>query len=437
YQAETGVAAYLSQLNVGAIPWGEIDPIKALPWVEGETKLQLSDSQKQAIATVLQHKVAIITGGPGVGKTTIVNSIIKIIHAKKLSIALCAPTGRAAKRLMETTGLPAKTIHRLLEFDPRKFAFKHDQDNHLPLDVLVIDEASMLDITLLHHLLKAIPVHAALLFVGDVDQLPSVGSGSVLADLITSKAVTCVHLTDIFRQAAGSEIVVNAHRINAGQMPLQDNAQGSDFYTLYVDEPEEIHDKLLHLVSQRIPQRFDFDPVTDIQVLTPMNRAGLGSRALNEALQQRLNPSQGPTVARFGWTFAVGDKVIQNINNYDKEVYNGDMGVITDINLQESELTISFGGQIVNYQFNELDEIGLAYAITIHKSQGSEFPVVVIPLASQHYMMLARNLLYTGVTRGKKLVILVAQKKAVAMAVDNNRQVIRLTKLAQRLNLRG
>jgi len=434
YRAESGAAKHLLRLRSGSIPWGNVELDEVIPWVEGQTGLKLSPSQAEALATVLQNKLSIITGGPGVGKTTLVNSVLKIVRAEGLAVALAAPTGRAAKRLSETTGQTAKTIHRLLVFDPKNFGFKHNQDNPLPIDVLVVDEVSMLDVVLLYHLLKALPQHVALIFVGDVDQLPSVGSGAVLADLLRSSVIASVRLTEIFRQVANSRIIVNAHRINNGQMPLMNVAnEESDFYTLYVDSSEEILDKLLHLVTTRIPKRFNCHPITDIQVLTPMHRGGLGSRSLNVALQKLLNGEAAPKIMRYGTTFAPGDKVIQNVNNYDKDVFNGDIGSITQINSEQSTLKIVFDNRIVEYDFNEMDELSLAYAISIHKSQGSEFPIIVMPLSTQHYMLLARNLLYTGLTRGKKLVILVAQKRAVGIAVNNNKEANRLTKLAERL----
>lgn len=432
YQAETVSAQRLQKICQGAAPWGTIDCDKAIPWVEEKTHLQLSDSQRNAIQTVLQNKVSIITGGPGVGKTTIVNSLLKIILAKRFSIALCAPTGRAAKRLSETTGQTAKTIHRLLDYNPKTHTFKHNQDLPLPIDVLVVDESSMIDILLLSQLLKAVPNHAAIIFVGDIDQLPSVGAGAVLSDLIRSGVISTVRLTEIFRQAESSKIIVNAHRINCGQMPMP-NDESSDFYTIYADTPEAIHKTLIELVEKRIPNHYHCNPVADIQVLTPMNRGGLGSRALNADLQKQLNASAEPKVTRFGTTFAPGDKVIQMVNNYDKEVFNGDIGFITQVNSEDRLVQIRFDQRQVDYDFNELDEINLAYAISIHKSQGSEFPIVIMPLSTQHYTLLARNLLYTGVTRGKKLVILVGQKKAIGMAVKNNKEASRLTKLAQRL----
>ncbi|MGZ8929433.1 MAG: SF1B family DNA helicase RecD2, partial [Methylosarcina sp.] len=434
YRAETGCASNLLRLRQGALPWGEIDTAKAIPWVEEKTSLTLSESQKTAVDQVLRSKVSVITGGPGVGKTTLVNSLLKILRAKRLNIGLCAPTGRAAKRLTESTGIEAKTVHRLLEFDPQAFAFKHNEENPLDVDVLVIDEASMMDVALMNQLLKAVPSRAALLIVGDVDQLPSVGPGAVLADIIASGQIPTVRLTEIFRQAATSQIIVNAHKINQGQMPqAESGGEASDFYCIHADTPEDVFAKLIHVVTERIPKRLGFHPVNDIQVLTPMNRGGLGARSLNVELQARLNGESEPKITKYGSTYAPGDKVIQNINNYDKEVFNGDIGTVQKIDLEESLLQIQFDDRLVEYEFNELDEISLAYATSIHKSQGSEYPVVVIPLAMQHYMLLERNLLYTGVTRGKKLVVIVAQPKALAMAVRTQRSHKRLTNLVTRL----
>ncbi len=435
YRAEVGCANHLLRLNQGQPPWGTIDAHKAIPWVEEKTGLILSASQRAAIELMLRHKVAVITGGPGVGKTTLVNSILKILKAKQIQIALCAPTGRAAKRLSESTGLEAKTVHRLLEFDPAIFAFKHNEEFPLELDCLVIDESSMMDVTLMNQLLKAMPSKAALLIVGDVDQLPSVGPGAVLADIIDSGKIATVRLTEIFRQASTSKIITNSHRINQGLLPITTHAQGlSDFYCVYAETPEEIFSKLIQVVLERIPQRFNLHPVHDIQVLAPMNRGGLGARSLNIELQQRLNGSSEPKVIRYGSIYAPGDKVIQQINNYDKEVFNGDIGIVLSVDIEESLLQIQFDERIVDYDFNELDEISLAYAISIHKAQGSEYPAVVIPLAMQHYMLLERNLLYTGVTRGKQLVVMIAQPKALAMAVKNQRSQRRVTNLISRLN---
>lgn len=435
HRAEIGCAVHLNRLNQGDAPWGVIDADKAIPWVEEQTGMSLSQSQAAAVRLVLQHKVSVITGGPGVGKTTLVNSLLKILKAKRVRIGLCAPTGRAAKRLTESTGMEAKTVHRLLEFDPTQFAFKHNDENPLDLDCLVIDESSMMDVVLMNQLLKAIPTEAAVLIVGDVDQLPSVGPGSVLADIIDSGQIATVRLTEIFRQASTSKIITNAHRINHGQMPLVDKTEAlSDFYCLYAETPEEIFAKLMQVVLERIPQRFQFHPVNDVQILTPMNRGGLGARSLNIELQARLNGHSEPKITRFGNTYAPGDKVIQRINNYDKEVFNGDIGVIKSIDLEESQVKILFDDREVDYEFSDLDEITLAYATSVHKSQGSEYPVVVIPMAMQHFMLLERNLLYTGVTRGKQLVVVIAQPKALAMAIKNQQSQRRITHLSARLN---
>lgn len=435
FRAESGCSTHLRRLLAGQPPWGEIQSEKAIPWVEEKTGLQLSTSQKEAVQAVLAHKVTVMTGGPGVGKTTIINSILKILATKRIEICLCAPTGLAAKRLAESTGREAKTVHRLLDFDPSLFAFRHNEENPLNTQLLVIDEASMMDVALMNQLLKAIPNQAALLIVGDVDQLPSVGPGAVLSDIIDSGQIPTVRLTEIFRQANTSQIIINAHRINQGRFPEAQPAKGlTDFYCIPAETPEEIFSKLIQVVAERIPQRFNLHPVHDIQVLTPMNRGGLGARSLNVELQERLNGRSEPKVTRYGSTYAAGDKVIQRVNNYDKDVFNGDIGIIDRVDLEESLLTIQFDERTVDYEFNELDEIALAYATSIHKSQGSEYPAVVIPLAMQHYMLLERNLLYTGATRGKQLVVLVAQNKALAMAVKNHRSHRRLTNLVMRLN---
>lgn len=435
YNAETGVANHIKRLQSTSLPWGKIDPEKAIPWSEEYTKLRLSDSQKEAVIKVLNNKMMVITGGPGVGKTTIVNTILKIVRAKRIHVSLCAPTGRAAKRLSETVGLSAKTIHRLLEFQPKNFAFRYNSENPLATDMVIVDEVSMLDIVLMNHLIKAIPTHAALLMVGDVDQLPSVGPGALLSDIIKSNQIPVVFLTKIFRQAANSSIIVNAHRVNQGQMPYKNDLEKlSDFYVIPAKTAEEIHDKVLHLVSKRIPERFGVSPL-DIQVLTPMNRGGIGTRALNIALQKILNSKAEPKITRFGSTFAPGDKIIQNINNYDKDVFNGDIGNIDSVNFEEKTLKVNYDGRLVEYDFNELDEVALAYAVSIHKSQGSEYPAIVIPLATQHYMMLVRNLIYTGITRGKKLVIIVCQSKALGIAINNVKPISRLTNLQAKLQI--
>jgi exodeoxyribonuclease V alpha subunit len=355
-----------------------------------------------------------------VGKTTIVNAILRILVAKGMNLLLCAPTGRAAKRMTEATGFEAKTIHRLLEVDPKAGGFKRGSDNPLDCDLLVVDEMSMVDVMLMQALMKAIPDNAALLIVGDIDQLPSVGPGQVLADIIASGSVPVVRLTEVFRQAAQSKIITSAHQINRGAIPDLSKPEGeSDFYFVQADDPESAVPRIVDLVKTRIPQRFGLDPIRDIQVLCPMNRGGVGARSLNIELQAALNPAGERKVERFGWTFAPGDKVMQIENDYDKEVYNGDIGYIDDVDPDASELRASFDGRAVTYGYGELDMLVPAYAATIHKSQGSEYPAVVIPVMTQHYTMLQRNLLYTGVTRGKRLVVLVGQKKAVAVAVRN------------------
>jgi exodeoxyribonuclease V alpha subunit len=438
HRAEMGVANSIQRILGGTPPWGQVDTVKAIPWVEEKTGLTLSGSQKDAVRLALTSKMVVITGGPGVGKTTLVNSILLIVRAKQVNVTLCAPTGRAAKRLSESTGLEAKTIHRLLEFDPQSFGFKRNKDNPLETDLVVIDESSMVDVALMNKLLAAIPSSAALMIVGDVDQLPSVGPGAVLADIIDSGAVPTVRLIEIFRQAASSRIIVNAHRINRGEMPLKGEVgELTDFYFIPAETPEEIHAKLLQVVTDRIPKRFGMHPVRDVQVLTPMNRGGLGSHSLNAELQKALNPNGEPKVTRFGTTFSPGDKVIQTVNNYDKEVFNGDIGQIEAIDTVEDVVTVEYDGRVVEYEFGELDEVSLAYATSIHKSQGSEYPAVVIPLAMQHYTLLERNLIYTAVTRGKKLVTIIGQPKALAMAVKNRKSNKRLTKLAARISESG
>ncbi len=435
FRAEQGVAGHVNRLLQGTSSWHAIDLEKAIPWVEKKNSISLSASQKEAVEQAIRRKLCIITGGPGVGKTTVVNSILKIIQAKKADVTLCAPTGRAAKRLSESTGQEATTIHRLLDFDPSSFDFKKNAENPLKTDLLVVDESSMVDIVLMNQLLRAVPDNSAVLLVGDVDQLPSVGPGSVLNDLIGSGQMPVARLTEIFRQAATSQIITGAHAINRGQAPRQTRkGDQTDFYYLTADEPEEIYRKVMTVVTQRLPAKFGFDPVRDIQVLAPMNRGGLGARSLNIALQEVLNAEAHPRITRYGWTFAPGDKVIQTVNNYDKDVFNGDIGQVKSVDIEEGELLITFDGKDVSYQVNELDEVSLAYATTIHKSQGSEYPCVVIPMAMQHYTLLERNLLYTGVTRGKQLVVIIGQPKAVGLAARTLKSTRRLTNLQARLD---
>lgn len=432
YYAEVGVATNIQRLLKVKRRWSIEKIDEAINWVQKQTQLKLSESQTLAVKKAITNKVVCITGGPGVGKTTVVNSIIKIIKTKA-NVLLCAPTGRAAKRLSESTGLEAKTLHRLLEFDPTTGKFKHDTDNQLKTDLVVIDESSMIDVILMNSLLRAIPDHSSVLIVGDIDQLPSVGAGKVLADIIESNAVPVVKLTEIFRQAATSQIIVNAHKINEGKSPFKTKSNtDTDFFTIHSGSAEDIYDKLIKVVSDKIPKAFGINH-SDIQVLTPMHRGGLGSKSLNIELQRTLNPEPIASITKFGLTIGVGDKVVQMINNYDKEVFNGDLGFVKSIDHDNTLVTLEFDGKEVEYDFTELDEIDLAYATSIHKSQGSEYPAVVIPIAMQHYMLLQRNLLYTGVTRGKKLVILIGEPRAISMAVRNVKQNDRLTYLSERL----
>ena len=435
-KAEEYIARRILDLSGQPSSYPDIDFNRAITWVQESNKLQLAASQTEAIRCALENRVVIITGGPGVGKTTIIQSILKILRAKCVTFALCAPTGRAAKRLSESTGHEARTIHRLLEVNPRNGQFKHDEESPLDEKLLVVDECSMVDIPLMHHLLKALPEDGHLLLVGDVDQLPSVGPGSVLKDFIQSGCLSVVRLQEIFRQAAGSRIITNAHRINQGQMPMmEEDAPLSDFYFIDREEPERAAATLLQMVRDRIPSKFQVHPILDIQVLCPMNRGSLGVREMNLTLQNALNPLRhGDVVAeKFGWQFRARDKVIQTENNYDKEVFNGDIGQIISIDPIEKEIKVQFEQRKVIYDFGELDELSLAYAITIHKSQGSEFPVVVMPVATQQYMLLQRNLVYTGVTRGRKLVVIVGQKKALGMAVNNSKNASRYSGLLHRL----
>jgi exodeoxyribonuclease V alpha subunit len=432
--SETSIARRLRILVNAQRSVREIDADKAVQWVQEKLSITLADKQVEAVKCACRSKVMVLTGQPGTGKTTIINSILKIFKALGINILLAAPTGRAAKRMSEATGYEAKTIHRLLEFSPKKAGFQKDEEHPLHCDVLIVDEFSMVDCILMHHLLKAVPPHAAFIMVGDVNQLPSVGAGNVLNDVISSGSVPVVELNEIFRQAQQSSIIVNAHKINNGVVPSFKPSDGEldDFFFIHKEDPEEVLQLILELVKDRIPNRFRYDPIDDIQVLTPMHKGTVGAGNLNAQLQNVLNPSED-AVSRWGRSFRVSDKVMQIKNNYDKEVFNGDIGRITGIDEEAQELTISFDGRAVEYDFADLDEVVLAYAVSVHKAQGSQYPVVVIPVHTQHYMLLQRNLIYTGITRGRKLVVMVGTPKALAIAVKNNKTQKRFTHLAERL----
>ncbi|HMP90994.1 MAG TPA: ATP-dependent RecD-like DNA helicase [Kiritimatiellia bacterium] len=433
HENEVSLARRLKSLFQGRHPSPPIDIEKAIAWAEQKIGISLAPAQRNAVAGALKHKVSVITGGPGVGKTTLIKAVIKILLAKKVNVRLCAPTGRAAKRLNESTGLEATTIHRLLEFEPGRGQFKFNSKSPLEGDVFIVDESSMLDLPLACSLVKALPRHSALVLVGDVDQLPSVGPGSVLKDIIRSECFPVAHLNEIFRQAEGSAIVVNAHAINHGKPPVSGTpGSGSDFFIMEENDPERAVDIILKLVHRQIPGKMKVSPIQDIQVLAPMIRGSLGARNLNERLQDTLNPN-GDVLERFGTKFRERDKVMQLENNYDKDVYNGDVGIVFRIEVDEQQMVVRFGDRFIRYDFNELDELAPAYAITVHKSQGSEYPCVVIPVHTQHYMMLQRNLLYTAITRGRKLVILVGSKKAIDMAVNRHDVMQRKTALCHRL----
>lgn len=406
----------------------------AINEAQARQRLELSPAQREAVTKMVLEKALIITGGPGTGKTTLVKTFLTIAEKMGRRVLLAAPTGRAAKRLAETTGEEAKTIHRLLEYAPNLGTFKRDQTNLLRGDVVLIDEASMVDLVLMNSLLKAIPLHASLILVGDVDQLPSVGPGNVLRELINSEVIPVVRLSEVFRQAKESLIVTNAHRINIGQFPLQPRAEADelDFYFIEKEEPEEILQLIRKLCLERIPEKFGFDPIEDIQVLSPMHRGLVGAINLNQELKNWLN-SGGVDLPFGGRSLKEGDKVMQLRNNYDLDIFNGDIGRVERIDREEQEVTVRFYDRSVNISFLDLDELALAYAITVHKSQGSEYPAVVMPLITQHYMMLQRNLLYTALTRAKKLMVLIGSKKAVAMAIKNDKIEKRFTNLKLRL----
>ncbi len=439
WAAETEAAAKLAAVVRTPARGIALDVHAAIHAFEAVTSVTLAVQQRRAVEAALVDKCVVITGGPGVGKTTIVKAIVHLARLVKRKVALAAPTGRAAKRLGEATVAEAITIHRLLEYQPQSGGFQRDEENPLEADVLVIDEASMVDAVLFRAVLAALRPGAQLVLVGDVDQLPSVGAGAVLNDVIASEAATVIRLTEIFRQAAASKIVVSAHAINAGELPDLDAPAGatSDFYFISREDPEAARATLVEMVAERIPARFGFDPIIQVQVLSPMHRGELGTAALNKALQEKLNPIEvgQPQITRGERTFRKRDKVMQLRNDYDRNVFNGDIGVVAGVEPEAGTMRVDFDGRVVPYERNELDQLVHAYAVSVHKSQGSEYPAVVIPIATQHFMMLQRSLLYTAVTRGKQLVVLVGSRRAVGLAVRNADARRRYTWLAERLRL--
>jgi exodeoxyribonuclease V alpha subunit len=441
YRCEREIALRLKRLCATPKSVRQIDSGRAIEWVQRQLSITLAESQVEVVRTAVEKKVLVITGGPGTGKTTLINAILKIFSRLGVKVMLAAPTGRAAKRMSETTGHEARTIHRMLEYSVQKGGFQRDEGRPLDCTLLIVDEASMIDTLLMYYLLKAVAPEATFILVGDIHQLPSVGPGNVLKDIIDSGAVPVVTLTEIFRQARESLIVVNAHRINQGLLPsLRPAGPQGDFYFIEQKEkdpkedPEEVLRTIVDLVKERIPRHYGYDPVDQIQVLTPMHKGTIGAENLNTELQKALNPVED-AVVRGNRHFRVKDKVMQIRNNYDKEVFNGDIGRITRVDGETQVVTIAFDGREVPYDFTDLDEIVLAYAVSVHKSQGSEYPAVIIPLHTQHYMLLQRNLIYTAVTRGRELVVVVGTKRALAIAVKNEKTQRRYTRLRYRLTL--
>ena len=447
WHAESGSARLIQRL---LYTHSKLPPVSQQHWdavfnyLAQSRNMVLTDKQREAVQMAYDKKVSILTGGPGTGKSTSIRSLLMVLRKRKIDVALAAPTGRAAKRLTEATGavgFQAKTLHRLLEYTPHDNTYQRNEENPLPYQFVIVDEASMVDILLFYHLLKALPPDAHLLLVGDADQLPSVGPGNVLRDLLRSEAIPTMRLTELFRQAQQSQIVVNAHRINAGQVPSLKREPKSDFFFVPEEDPIRAQHLVLDFVQRRIPTHYHLNPMSDIQVLSPMYRGPLGVTSLNEELQAHLNPKALVELEWGGRTLRLGDKVMQVRNNYDKGVFNGDVGWIRSINKENSTLKVEFleeaGPMLVSYDFHELDELLLAYAVTVHKSQGSEYPAIVLPLVNQHYMLLQRNLLYTAITRAKRLCVLVGQPRALEVAVRNNRVAQRNTGLAERLKLPG
>ena len=433
YIAENGIAHNLERIHTSRFLLREIDSNRAIDWVQKKLNFTFDDSQRHAIGQALVSKVQIITGGPGTGKSTIIAAILTIINKIHGSIILAAPTGRAAKRMAEITGIRASTIHSLLKYDFSLGGFKHNTENPIDCDILIVDEASMIDTSLMYSLLKAIPNRAKVILVGDINQLPSVGPGNVLMDIIHSKAFPTTTLTHIFRQAAGSKIIINAHSINRGYFPDLRQERNSDFFFIEEDDPQDILRTVVNLVVDRLPKTYGFHPIDDIQVISPMKRGIIGIENFNTTLQESVNP-KGRGFIHYGRKFLVGDKVMQIKNNYNKDIYNGDIGRITHIDTVDMEMIVTIEDRIVEYDFSELDELVLAYTVSVHKYQGCECPCIIMPIHTAHFIMLHRNLLYTGVTRGKKLVVLVGTKKALAIAVKNDTISKRHTGLRQALH---
>ena len=444
HECECKAAEYFSLIARTEHDPVQLDLEEFLKDYQERYEITLAPQQKQAIEAGVRDKCVVITGGPGVGKTTIIRALVQIYERANREIALAAPTGRAAKRLSESTGQNAQTLHRLLEFQPQSGGFEKSESNPIDANIVIVDEASMVDIALFASLVSALPPDANLIMVGDIDQLPSVGPGSVLADLITSAVPTVVKLTEIFRQAAQSAIIISAHAVNRGEMPdlsppAGDAPDRSDFYFIERDDPIAARETVVELISDRIPKRFGFDPLLDIQVLTPMHRGELGTTALNLALQETIGGKSGsPEIKRGTRAYRVGDKVMQVRNNYDKEVFNGDVGIVKFVHRQEGALHVELlDGRLIHYERNSLDDLMHAFAISVHKSQGSEYPCVILPLLTQHYMMLQRNLLYTALTRGKELVVVVGSSRALSMAVRNHSSKERWTYLSERIVARS
>ena len=434
HYSETSIALKLTHLLASPKSLRQVDTDKALDWVQKTHAMRLARKQAEAVCRALQDKILVITGGPGTGKSFLLNAILKIVSRMQAKVLLAAPTGRAAKRMNEATGFEAKTVHRLLEFDVQRGGFKKNEESPLNCDLLIVDEMSMVDTLLMHHLLKALRLDTTLIMVGDVNQLPSVGAGNVLKDIIASGLIPVIELREIFRQAQESSIIVNAHQINQGSFPRLTPRQDKldDFFFMQEDDPERVLEKIKYIVMERIPKRFHLHPVREVQVISPMNKGVVGVHNLNTELQACLNP-KGMELQRGGRVFRQGDKVMQIKNDYDKEVFNGDIGTILSMDQEMQEMKVCFEDRTVVYEYPDLDELVLAYAISIHKSQGSDYPAVVIPLLTQHYIMLQKNLVYTGITRGKNLVVLIGTKKALAIAVNNAQTENRYTFLHGRL----